>query len=58
VNSVPFLLIGIPAAIARLAQRRSEKDQLTEPTVEYAEIWPFDEIRARHPWLGEMDVRP
>lgn len=59
-NAVPFLLIGIPAAAARYAQWKLEQGRReveeVEP-VEYVEAWPFDEIRARHPWLGETEVR-
>lgn len=59
-NAVPILLIGIPAGVARFAQWKLGRGRAeeVEPDVEYVEAWPFDEIRARHPWLGETEVRP
>jgi hypothetical protein len=57
-NSLPILIIGIPAVVAVLAAELHERQQVEEPEVEYVDCWQgLEDARTNHPPLAEMEVR-
>ncbi len=57
-NSVPFLIIGIPAALFRFARRRHEREEAEQLGVERGDCWQgFIDAKLNHPPLSEMGVR-
>lgn len=59
-NAVPILLIGIPAAVAKYAEYRwnRQKSEGPLPAVDREDCWAgFTEAKLNNPPLAEMEVR-